>query len=481
MAYQQVDLLVIVLIMVVLARVVGELLTRKKQSAIVGEIFIGILLGPYVLRLVDPVRDTMLMAEIRGIAELGVFFLIFHAGIELSMKEVGSSIRKALPLIFGGLGIPFTFACLVIKLLGYSLQTSLFLGLCLSLTALPVTIRVLTDLGKMRTVEGEAILATAIGNDIGAMILLAILLNMGPSGTVGINQVILSVMKIVVFLIIVVIFTKLLTIKTSVEGKKIAIIRFYLNKSVHSLKSKESLFAITILFVLAFGGLGYLMGLHFLIGAFFGSVLVSRQLLGRENYSKVGGIISAVSMGFIAPIFFVYIGLSFYLTSYTLLYLVPIFLIIYISSKYLGGYLGASAMKLEPKSVTIVATGIANPGTMELIIANIGLTVGLITVDEFSIIILVVIIMMIVTPILLKRGFEIKDKVPAKDLAVDRNKTSSRADKKSQLNEKHETKQKDQETIGYTLREDATFSDITSEFDNFDEYNVNPPRLKEKK
>ena len=77
------DTMVLLLVMVVLARVAGELLVRRKQSPVAGEVIVGILLGPYVLGLVDPSRDPLQMAEIRGIAELGVFFLIFNAGVEL--------------------------------------------------------------------------------------------------------------------------------------------------------------------------------------------------------------------------------------------------------------------------------------------------------------------------------------------------------------------------------------------------------------
>lgn len=111
-------------------------------------------------------------------------------------------------------------------------------------------------------------------------------------------------------------------------------------------------------------------------------------------------------MGFIAPLFFVYVGLSFFINRYDLLYYLPLFVGLYAASKYLGGFLDARAMKIEPAGAKVVATGIANPGAMEIIIANIGVGAGFISIEQFSLIVLMVVIMMLCIPLLLKRAFE---------------------------------------------------------------------------
>jgi Kef-type K+ transport system membrane component KefB len=409
---QALDILTIVLIIVVLARIAGELLSRKKQSPIIGEVLVGLLLGPYVLKLVDPSRDVFLMAEINGIAQLGMFFLIFHAGLEFSLKELGTSLRTSFPVIFGGLALPFSVSTVILLFARFgpfadiTPQTAIFIGLCLSLTALPVSVRVLSDLGKLHTQSGRTILSTAIGNDVGALVMLAILLNISATGTARYLDIIIAILKVTFFIGLLYLISKLLEMTKSVGGKDVPAMQYYTDRMVNALHSKESVFAVAILFVLAFGGLAVVLGLHFVIGAFFGAVIVSRDLFGKRNFKKVGGVISAVAMGFIAPIFFVYIGLSFYVQNYELLYYIPVFIAIYIGTKLLGGYLGARAMKFSRAYSGVVAVGIANPGTMEIIIASLGLDAGLINPSQFSLIVLMVMVVMIIGPVALKRAFD---------------------------------------------------------------------------
>ena len=77
------------------------------------------------------------------------------------------------------------------------------------------------------------------------------------------------------------------------------------------LRVKEPVFAATLLFVIVFAALAEALGLHFIVGAFFGSVLLSHELLGRQQFEQARRTASAVSMGFLAPLFFASIGLAF--------------------------------------------------------------------------------------------------------------------------------------------------------------------------
>lgn len=399
------DTMVLLLVMVVLARVAGELLVRRKQSPVAGEVLVGILLGPYVLGLVDPARDPLQMAEIRGIAELGVFFLIFNAGVELSMRELGRSMRRAVPTILGGLAIPFMMVALASLALGLPVATAAFLGLVFSLTALPVSVRLLGDLGKMRSVTGQTIVATAVGTDVGAMVMLAVLLNLSAGGGTGPGEIAWSIGLVVGFLAVVYIFSKLLSMRADIGGRDRAVLPHYLGRMVRALHSRESLFAVVILFVLLFGGLSELMGLDFIIGAFFGALLISRELLGRRNYERVAAIVSAISMGFIAPIFFVYVGLSFRIGSAALLYLIPVFLVLRVVSKYGSGWLGASAIGFKGAPAHAVATGLVTSGTLDIIIADLGVQAGLITVEQFSMIVFIVMVLLLAVPLALRRAY----------------------------------------------------------------------------
>ena len=151
-----------------------------------------------------------------------------------------------------------------------------------------------------------------------------------------------------------------------------------------------------------------------MVGAFFGAILIPRSMFANRDFDKVQRSISGITMGFLAPIFFATMGISFNfgsLNNWTLLVSV---LFASFFSKIFGGYLGGRLAGFNrAKSVTL-GLGLNARGIMELVIANIALAKGFIDVPIFSILVLMALLTTILTPFLLKAGFGLIDKSDGK-------------------------------------------------------------------
>jgi len=392
-------LIVTILILLVVAKIAGEIMERFRQSSMMGEIMAGIILGPSVLALASPSN------ELNAIADISIFLLVFIAGLEMKMDDIRIAIKSG-SVFVGGLGfiIPFFLGIFVSLSFGQDIIASIFIGLCISITALPVAIRILMDLGMLNSKIGKMLIASVITDDVTAIVILSIVLRVGSSSDpfAGLVDALLVLLKVFAFVSIILLVDKIIT----KQSKKLVMpIPIALRKVLAFLRGKESLFGITILSVLLFAGIAEWLGLHFVVGTFFGSLLLSRDILGKKNFESVERAASQVTFGFLAPIFFVYIGLNFALNSLTNIPFVAVILIISIAGKVLGGFSGGKLANLSNKDGLVLGIGMNGRGIMELVVASIGYTNGLIDVSIFSTLVLMAIVTTMITPILLKQAF----------------------------------------------------------------------------
>jgi Kef-type K+ transport system membrane component KefB len=176
---------------------------------------------------------------------------------------------------------------------------------------------------------------------------------------------------------------------------------------------KEPVFAATLLFVIIFAALAEALGLHFVVGAFFGSVLLSHELLGPQQFEQARKTASAVSMGFLAPLFFASIGLAFDPSGLSDVWLTVGVVVVAFVGKILSGRLGGWLAGMGPAESWALGMGLNGRGIMELVVARIGLSSGLIGAGLFSVLVLMGMITTIVTPTLLKRAFAAADREQA--------------------------------------------------------------------
>jgi Kef-type K+ transport system membrane component KefB len=388
------------LILLVLARLFGEIMERFKQPAMIGEILAGVLLGPTVLNFIHRTED------LKVISELGVFLLVIIAGLEIHLDEIIKSMKgRNIVISIAAFFIPLVSGYLVGNYFGQDVMSTIFIGLCVAITALPVSIRILMDLGKLNSPIGQKIISVAIFDDVIALTILGILLDIKDVEPTFANisqATVFTVLKLAAFLIIIALTYKLIQKFAQKEN----FIENQLNTILTYLKGKESLFAVFFVFILIFATMTESIGLHFIIGAFFASMLISKDLVGEKHLETFHNTTNSMAMGFLAPIFFAGIGLEFQFSSiqnYPLL-----FAIIAVSflSKIIGGYIGGRFARLNHKVSLALGIGLNARGIMELVIANIAYKAGIINTEIFSMLVIMGLITTLSTPFLLKRAFK---------------------------------------------------------------------------
>ncbi|MEI7896481.1 MAG: cation:proton antiporter [bacterium] len=408
--HYQLPFIVNLLLLLLVAKLLGELAERFRQPSMIGEVIAGVILGPSMLNIISG------PGEIKVIAELGVFMLIVLAGMEIEVEEIRNSIRgKNMWIALLGFIIPMASGIAIGLIFHFSNTFTTFLGLCIAITALPVSIRILMDLGKLKTDVGQRIISAAIFNDILALLILGIILDFSDESK-NIRDLTFSIlfttMKVGIFTSILVVayhFFKL-------AKRKVSVINPRMNQFLKYLRGKESVFALVILFVLIFSSIAELLGLHFVVGAFFGAILIPRSMFANRDFERVQRSISGITMGFLAPIFFATMGVAFDIGAMNDGLLLAVILFASFFSKIFGGYLGGRMAGFNhPKSLT-VGLGLNARGIMELVIANIALAKGFINVAVFSILVAMALLTTILTPFLLKEGFSLIDRKNGKPL-----------------------------------------------------------------
>ncbi len=394
------------LLLLVVSRVLGEVVERMGQPAMIGEIAAGVLLGPSVLGMIR------LTPEIKAIADLSVLLLVFMVGMEMDLGELWRAFRgRGAWVSAASFVIPLGLGILLGILLRMTWIRSIFVGLCIAITALPVSVRILKDLGKLQTEIAQRIVSAAVTNDLASLLLLGVILDVkgsSPARNLFVS-IGLALVKAIIFMAAVLAVSRLI--------RRYAVGRLRRPKNIidpflAKLKGQEPVFAVVLLFVFAFASFAELLGLHFIVGAFFGSMLLSHAALGRKNYEEVQKIASNITMGFLGPIFFAAIGLEFDAASLRSWPLVVSILVVAFSGKVFGGYLGGKLAGVANQQSWALGIGLNGRGIMELVIANIALANAFIGQQLFTALVLMAVVTTAVTPILLKRAY---DRLPRRE------------------------------------------------------------------
>jgi Na+:H+ antiporter len=160
------------------AKLFGELAERLGQPAVLGELLVGILLGPSVLGLVP------LTAGIALVAEIGVLLLLFEVGLETDLEELARVGGPAVAVAVAGMVLPFLGGYSLTRAVGYEALTAVFVGAALTATSIGITARVLSELGVLKTREGQIILGAAVVDDVLGLVVLAVVSRIADTGSV---------------------------------------------------------------------------------------------------------------------------------------------------------------------------------------------------------------------------------------------------------------------------------------------------------
>jgi len=394
-----VHILTEILFLLIACRLLGELASHFKQPRILGEMVAGILLGPACFNVVIPT------SRLDGIAELSIFLIVISAGLEMDFKQVVGAFRgrQFWGAMFGFV-IPFICGLGLGTLFQLPLMQTFFIALCISITALPVTIRILQEFGLLNSAVAELSISAAIVNDILGLLMLGVVLDLskhshGSTDFMAVAvPVLIGVVKVLGFAAIVWGMSRLLFWGSGEGG--------YIEKGLHRLRAlfgREVIFGVVIFFVLIFGSMSESLGTHFIVGTFFGALLISNDLMGGQFYQDVEQTLNSVSAGFLSPVFFGYLGLLFTWDGFSNPVLLAAVLFVAISSKILAGFLAGRWLKLSLGES--IGTGIMlnARGIMELVVANLGLQAKLIDHDLFSILVIMGMVTTILTPPLFRQ------------------------------------------------------------------------------
>lgn len=390
------------LIVIVLARLMGRLFVKYNQPSIVGEMIAGVILGPSVFGLIQ-VNDAL-----SGIAELAVFLVVLSAGLEMNFKEVIDAMKgKGLVVSLLGFALPFVAGILLGIVFDMDAIRAVFLGLCVSITALPVTVRILESFNLLKTDIAKYSVATAIINDVVALLVLGVILDLPQErdfsaiafsvGITGGKLLLLAVFILVIYRVLEYVQSSGINIKKAPEK----LVEFF---------GSEALFGIVILFVLVFGSVSETLGFHFVIGAFFGALLIDREFFFSSRFSELERTLGSITNGFLGPVFFAYIGLELNISEISSMGFLSSVVIVSIISKILAGWLGGRLIGLTTKASVSLGIILNGRGVMELVIASIAFQKGLIGQGLFSTLVIMGVITTIVTPIIYKNFVELAEK-----------------------------------------------------------------------
>jgi Kef-type K+ transport system membrane component KefB len=369
------DLILSLLLILVTAWGLGSLFVRLGLPFILGQLMAGLLLGPSFLHLIEPSHGIELLAE------LGIFFVMFHSGMEMDPKELLEHLWHSLAVAIGGFVLPFLLGYAATRWFGGTVLQSLFVGMGISISAIAVQCVILTSMRINTTYIGHIIIGAAIADDILALVGLSTLLNLARSGEFQGTAVALIFMKVILFFGITIVLGHFAVPK--------------ITRHLHDREGRAFTFAMAAALFLAY--LAELAGLHLVIGAFLAGQFVRKEIMDEK-------------------IFF-FASLSFHLH----LSLTPPFLLFAavltvaaVVGKLAGCGLGYSAFKPHFGESLIVGFGMNGRGAVEMVVASLVLKLSnelletgvigepLLTKDQFSALILMAFITTMIAPMTLK-------------------------------------------------------------------------------
>jgi len=389
--------------LIVCGRLIGELMERFGQPAVMGQLIGGMLLGPSVFGALFPSLQHALFPAAAGqkamldaVSQLGILLLLLLTGMETDLSVIRSCRRTAFSVSIAGIAIPFACGVWMGEWIPDSLLpdpnkrliTALFLGTALSISSVKIVALVVRELGFLRRTVGQVIVASAIIDDTVGWIIMSVIFGLALHGGIDVLSVTRSVVGTGLFLVL-----------SFTVGRRIVffLIRWANDRFVSELPAITMIIVVTGLMALATDAIG----VHTVLGAFVAGILIGQSpILSRHIEEQLRGLIVALFM----PVFFGMAGLSanlLALTSMNLLLLTIGLIVIASIGKFSGAVLGGRLGGLTLAESLAVGSGMNARGSTEVIIASFGLTMGALSQNLFtSIVTMAVVTTMVMPPML---------------------------------------------------------------------------------
>ncbi len=362
------------------AKLVGEVFERVKLPAVLGEILAGVALGPYALGWIHP-SDT-----IHSIAEIGAIFVLFHAGLETSPRDLIRVGRKALLVAVAGIVVPFALGFAYMKWHGEPSTEAVFVGAAMVATSVGITARVLGDLGVLSTATARIIMGAAVFDDILGMLLLAVVTGLAAGGNVEWLHLGVLAVEAVIFAVF------MIFVAPRIMGR--------LQPRVQRLSTHQAPLVLALVLCLLLSWLAAKIGMAAIIGAFFAGLMFADSAGEWDLMKRMHGITE-----FLGPYFFFSIGsqLDARLFRGNVLTVALVISILAIVSKVAG--CGLPLLRDGWHTVFTVGVGMMPRGEVALIVALAGLNAEIVKQSTYAIVVFMTAVTTILAPPLLRYLF----------------------------------------------------------------------------
>ncbi|HPR32863.1 MAG TPA: cation:proton antiporter [Prolixibacteraceae bacterium] len=362
----------------------GILANRLGYPAILGELIAGILFGPALIGLL---HESELVSSV---ADIGILLLMMYIGMEIDFNDLKKASLWGFVSAIGSFIVPFFLGYYTIILFGGSSLSGLLTGLAVGVTSLATKSRILLDLKLLNTRIATMLMSGALISDTLALIVFAGIISINDLGSVQLIPLLWVALKAIMFFAI--------TISMGIYLFPL------LGKLLDRFRLSNRTFSFTLLLIICFlyAELAELMGMHGILGAFIAGLFVREGVFNRQLNREVNKVFYDISIGFLAPIFFVSSGFNVDLAVFSTNTLL---LVTIISLAIVGKILGTLLFYLPSgygwREGLTIGAGMNGRGAVEIIIAGIGLQLGMISKDIFSILVFMAILTTLTVPFLL--------------------------------------------------------------------------------
>ena len=348
---------------------------------VMGELIVGVLLGPAVLGWIQPGELIQLLAEI------GIFFLMFHAGVETQPLEFYQALKRSLGVAIVGAIVPFSVSFGLALLFGLDLVGATFVGLTMTATAVVITLKSLKDLGLANTRVARIIIASCVIDDLLTLVFFGLVIGVLSGGTFEPLSIVITLGKVLAFIAVSVILGRFvyprLTLPFRSEGGKG--------------------FTFVLLMALALGLFAEAIGLHIILGAYLAGLFFEEKVAHPNLVRIVKDRAYGIAYSFLGPIFFISLGfsISFDIPASGVAFIILLTVVVIVGQIISAGGM-ALRMGLPPREALTVGVGMCGRAEIAFILASLALAQGAIDQTAFTALIFTAFLLNLFTPLALK-------------------------------------------------------------------------------
>jgi len=355
---------------------------RINQSAVIGIILAGIIVGPSLLGLVTYTEF------VSSLGHLGAVVLLFTIGLHFNVKEIAR--LKYFLIALAGIIVPWVAGFYLAESFGFDFGAAIFIGTALTATSIAITANVLKEMNKLQTEAAKAIIGAAIIDDVLSLLALSISKEI-VSGIISLPFILITIVKATGFLVMGVFLGSIIASKVMIR----------LDSTRFCDKYPEAIFIFAIMVAFLYSLVAELVGLSAIIGSFLAGVALTRVRLKHGKSFREGAEHLQIIF---ASIFFISLGvlLDFHVVTLDLVWFVLILTIVALLTKFIGCGVLAKLQGIHIKDSLIIGVGMIPRGEVAMIIALIGLNQNLIMQNTYAALVLMSLLTTIIPPLILR-------------------------------------------------------------------------------